>query len=149
MPASFGEVPVGTVVRVVLHGRRTRGWVVGSGAEVPTTLDLKRIKEIVSLGPPPDIVGLCRWAARRYAGRLRPFLLAASAPRIVRSSAGGRREPCRPLAGARPAGGPRADGGPGGGLSSGDAVLRLPPTMPRLDAVLGLLERRRAGAGRR
>ncbi len=130
---------MGTVVRVVLHGRRTRGWVVGTGTAVPEGVDLKAIREIVSLGPPPDIVELCRWAAWRYAGRLRPLLLAASAPRIVRTLPEAAVVP--PLTGAGPREDPGLQAALGEVLSSGDAVLRLPPTMPRLDAVLGLLER--------
>lgn len=145
VPASFGEVKVGTVVRVVLHGRRTRGWVVGTGTAVPDGLDLKAIREIVSLGPPPDIVELCRWAAWRYAGRLRPLLLAASAPRIVRTLPEAAGVP--PLTGAGAREDPGLQAALGEVLSSGDAVLRLPPTMPRLDAVLGLLERCRTAAG--
>jgi len=149
VPASLGEVPVGTVVRVVLHGRRTRGWVVAAAAEAPASLALRAIEDIVSVGPPPDIIGLCRWAAWRYAGRLRPLLLAASAPRIVRSLPRAGRATSPPAAGASS----RQDRGLEAALeqvlSSGDAVLRLPPTMPRLDAVLGLLERRRAGPATR
>jgi primosomal protein N' (replication factor Y) len=165
VPASFGEVKVGTIVRVVLHGRRTRGWVVAAGIAVPEGLELKAVREIVSLGPPPDIVELCRWAAWRYAGRLRPLLLAASAPRIVRSLPA----PTKALAAGLPAQAPPASpmdaltltgaiattAGEDTGLraalrdvlSTGDAVLRLPPAMPRLHAVLGLLEHSRTADG--
>ena len=39
----------------------------------------------MSLGPPPAVVDLSRWAAWRYSGRLRPLLVAASPPRLVRT----------------------------------------------------------------
>jgi primosomal protein N' (replication factor Y) len=85
---------IGSLVRVRLRNRRVRGWVIslisltGSGdpvgADVPARDALRPIDAVVSIGPSPDLVSLARWAAWRYAGRLRPFLLAASPPRLVR-----------------------------------------------------------------
>ena len=80
-----GSIRVGCIVRVVLHGRRVRGWVVAEVTAPPPEIDLRQVSELLSLGPPPAVVELCRWAAWRYSGRLRPLLLAASPPRPVRA----------------------------------------------------------------
>jgi primosomal protein N' (replication factor Y) len=96
VPAALGEVPVGSIVRISLHGRRVRGWVVAAGTPVPPGVKPVPIQKVLSLGPPLDIVELCRWGAWRFAGRLRPFLAAASPPVLVRARAG-------PAAGAQPA----------------------------------------------
>ena len=96
------------------------------------------------MGPPPAIVDLGRWAAWRYAGRLRPLLVAASPPSLVRAlgPASERRPPpagtttClggdttskRALEGEIAAATVQA-------LSGLSAVLRLPPAAPRLAAV--------------
>jgi primosomal protein N' (replication factor Y) len=79
-------VAVGTVVRVPLHGRRVRGWVLDADAEVPAHLDPHDLQEVLavsSAGPPPDVVDLCRWAAWRWAGPMATFLRAASPPNNV------------------------------------------------------------------
>jgi primosomal protein N' (replication factor Y) len=75
----------GTIVRCVLHGRRIKAWV----TEVdPTDAfdqgDLKPIVEVVSLGPEPELIELSQWAAHRWVGRRRAFLVAASAKRVIR-----------------------------------------------------------------
>jgi len=136
VPADLvGRLTVGCVVRVLLHGRRVRGWVVAEATDLAAEIDLRPVSELVSLGPPPAVVELSRWAAWRYAGRLRPLLVAASAPRTVRA--------------LPPRAKPREAGGRSGGaaveseiavaslqaLSLGCAVLRLPPAAPRLSVV--------------
>jgi primosomal protein N' (replication factor Y) (superfamily II helicase) len=152
VPAGMaGTVSVGTIVRVVLHGRRVRGYVVAVGTEVPAGVTPRDIAQVVSLGPPPDVVTLCSWAAWRYAGRRRPFLAAASPPRIVRNlpaRVNGRMP--APSAASAPSA-PSAPSSPSFGravaeaLAAGDAVLRLPPADARLPVVLHVLE---ATAGR-
>ena len=80
---------VGTIVRVPLHGRRVRGWVVDDDVEPET--DLGRIlplAQVVSAGPPEDVVALCEWAAWRYAGPVSALLGAASPPNVVAAGAG-------------------------------------------------------------
>lgn len=75
-------------MRVPLHGRRVRGWVVEDAVE--PELDpagLRPLAKVVSAGPPPDVVDLCRWAAWRYAGPLALLLRSASPPTIVLPSA--------------------------------------------------------------
>ncbi|HKH88245.1 MAG TPA: hypothetical protein VKA05_05450, partial [Acidimicrobiales bacterium] len=154
VPAGLADVPVGTVVRVLLHGRRVRGWVVATGTPPPTEVALRDIIEVVSVGPPSDVVDLCRWGAWRYAGRLRPLLAAASPPAIVRRLPAPGGVAGAGLAGASAhapasagAGGATPAGEPAGSLaeavatalSAGDAVVRLPPAAARLPIVLEVL----------
>src|SRR5436190_2468006 len=79
------DAPVGTRVRVPLHGRRVAGWVVA--ADPPDALDAGRLRELAAVssrGPAADLVELARWASVRWAaGRLRPFLVTASPPTNV------------------------------------------------------------------
>ena len=83
--ALAAQVSVGTIVRVPLHGRRVRGWVTDADVDVPAIdgVRLREIAAVVSAGPPPDLVDLCRWAAWRWAGPSAAFLRAASPPNIV------------------------------------------------------------------
>ena len=78
-----GAVRVGTVVRVPLHGRRVRGWVLDADVVEPEATELREVLAVVGAGPPPAVVDLCRWAAWRWAGPLASFLRAASAPNVV------------------------------------------------------------------
>lgn len=81
--------PVGTVVRVPLHGRRVRGWVVDTDVDAPEVAGerLRPVAAVVSAGPPPEVVDLCRWAAWRWAGPLVTFLRVATAPNVVPAGA--------------------------------------------------------------
>ena len=75
---------VGTIVRVPLHGRRVRGWVVADGVEPEARRsELRPLAKVASAGPPPEVVELCRWAAWRYAGPLPLLLRSASPPNVV------------------------------------------------------------------
>ena len=71
-----------------LHGRRVGGWVVAVGRPDPA-VPVDRLLPVAAwsgVGPPPDVIDLARWAARRWGtDRLRPFLVAASPPRLVRN----------------------------------------------------------------
>lgn len=90
VPTSLAAaVSVGSIVRVELRHRKVRAWVIalsgGAWLEMPPGAGpLKRVVALVSAGPAPEVVDLARWAAWRYAGRLRAFLLAASPDRVVR-----------------------------------------------------------------
>lgn len=81
-------VAVGSLVRVPLHGRRIGGWVVALGEPDPE-LPVEKLVEIAkfsSIGPSADVVELAEWAAQRWgAPRLRPFLVAADPPTMLRS----------------------------------------------------------------
>ena len=85
-------VSVGSIVRVPLHGRRVRGWVVDPDVAVPEAASLRDVLGVVSAGPPADVVDLCRWAAWRWAGPLATFLRAASPPNVVRAGTEPERE---------------------------------------------------------
>ena len=90
------RVAVGSIVRVQLHGRRIAGWVVGLGppeASRPAE-SLSELSKWSSVGPPADLIELATWAAGRWGTtRLRPFLVAASPPRMVAKVGSGRRSP--------------------------------------------------------
>lgn len=128
-------IRVGSIVWVPLQGRKVRGWVVAEGGvDQP---QLRALDAVVSLGPSADVVELCQIGAWRYAGRLRPFLLAASPPRLVHALAPRRRSGNVSL----------LDGTDGQvvwatkeALGDGATVLRIPPSGPRLDAVLAAIE---------
>ncbi len=144
-----------------------RGWVVGAGDGEPLAVPLREVAEVVSVGPEPAVVELARWGAWRYAGRVRPFLVAASPSRRVSAllapaPAPEPASPARPASLARPspprsAASPASPPGPAGAwalplaavarqaLAAKRAVVRLPPLAPRLELVLALL----GEAGRR
>jgi primosomal protein N' (replication factor Y) len=73
---------VGTIVRVPLHGRRVRGWIVAIDVE-PEADTLLPVLAVVSAGPPPDVVDLTAWVAHRWAGPRVAVLRSASAPNLV------------------------------------------------------------------
>jgi primosomal protein N' (replication factor Y) len=151
-----GSVQVGCIVRVVLHGRRVRGWVVAEVASPPPEIDLRQVSELLSLGPPPMVVELCRWAAWRYSGRLRPLLTAASPPRLVRALPPASPPRAWPAGTVEHAGGDATWDGTlereiatatAQALSSRSAVLRLPPAAPRLAVIEAAIEATSAIAG--
>jgi primosomal protein N' (replication factor Y) (superfamily II helicase) len=75
-------VAVGDRVRVALHGRSVRGWVVGT-ADRTDHADLLPLARRLGMGPPEGVVELCRWAAWRWAGPWSRLLATASPPRVV------------------------------------------------------------------
>jgi len=80
VPDRFGDVKVGTIVRVPLNGRRVDAWVVSrlqpsSGGQ---SYDLKEILDVASVGPSASLVELAEWCARRFVGPLRAVLSIAS-----------------------------------------------------------------------
>jgi primosomal protein N' (replication factor Y) len=78
------QLPVGTIVRVALHGRRVRGWVVADDIESDVdTATLRPILAITSAGPPEPVVSLTQWAAHRYCGSQVALLRSASPPNQV------------------------------------------------------------------
>lgn len=111
VPARFdASVEVGSVVRVDLHGRRVRGWVLAEGAGAPG-VEAKPISRFSSMGPAPAVVDLAAWAAWRWAGPRTAFLGTASpatnvtglptAGRVA-ATAGAVSEPWAATAGASP-----------------------------------------------
>ena len=76
------RVEIGDVVRVDLNGRRVRGWVVElDPGDARATAPLVKWS---GRGPDHSLVELADWASVRWAaGRLRPFLVTATAPSNV------------------------------------------------------------------
>lgn len=132
IPADLADRAVrGAVVRIRLHGRSVRGWVVAldppdahHGDEL---LDVTRVN---SHGPSPELIELAEWASVRWAGRLRHFMVAGSPHRDVARLPGSQRtgmvvEPRSPATTAM--------------LRRGGGVLRLPPASDPLPAVLSAI----------
>jgi primosomal protein N' (replication factor Y) len=79
--AGDASLRIGDRVRVPLHGRTVRGWVVGlDGA---THDELKPLARRLGLGPSPEVVELARWGAWRWAGAWCKLLATASPDRVV------------------------------------------------------------------
>jgi primosomal protein N' (replication factor Y) (superfamily II helicase) len=126
-------VRVGTIVRVSLHGRRVRGWVIGGDVEPEADpSQLRPLAKVVSAGPPPAVVALCRWTAWRYAGPLALVLRAASPPNVVPPSV----DPERDTAVFPPVALPA---GLGEGALGERSVVAWPPAADRRELVRGLL----------
>jgi primosomal protein N' (replication factor Y) len=116
------RVRVGAIVRVPLHGRRVRGWVIADGVEPETrAADLLDVVAVVSAGPPRDVVELSAWIAHRWAGPRVAVLRSASAPNNVAPSA----DEDEPLTAPRT-------------TPAAPRVIRVPPLSDRRDAVAGL-----------
>ncbi|HET9729275.1 MAG TPA: hypothetical protein VFR41_07640, partial [Acidimicrobiia bacterium] len=79
--ALAGAVRVGALVRVPLHGRRVRGWVIADDVE-PEAAELLDVLS-ASAGPPADVVVLSEWIASRWAGPRVAVLRSASPPNLV------------------------------------------------------------------
>ena len=76
-------VRVGAIVRVPLHGRRVRGWVVADRVTTETDERLLELLAVASNGPPAEVVALTEWIAWRWRGPRIAVLRAASAPNRV------------------------------------------------------------------
>ena len=79
-----GQVAVGDVVRIELHGRRVGGWIVEVDVDPPAGVVLRPLAKRSGLGPPASLIDLASWAAWRWAGRPASFLKTASPERVVR-----------------------------------------------------------------
>ena len=96
VPASMAdEVRVGTMVRILLHGRRVGGWVVADPVEPPAGVVVQPLAKVSGWGPPAEILDLAEWASWRWAGRTVSVLRTASPDGVVR---GLPRLPARPAA---------------------------------------------------
>jgi primosomal protein N' (replication factor Y) len=133
VPEPFGDqVRVGTVVRIELHGRRVRGWVVADRVEPPAGVTLRPIAKVTGWGPQPDLLELADWAAWRWAGRPASLLRTATADQAV---------PALPTAAARPPSldppvGPETRALARRALEHGGvSVVRLPPAADSLPLV--------------
>lgn len=124
---------VGTIVRIPLHGRRVRGWVVADDVDAGTEAErILPLAKVVSAGPPADVVALCEWAAWRYAGPITALLGAASPPNVVAPD----EEPEREVALYPVAALPEVVAG---ARELRRSVIAWPPAVDRRELVLGLL----------
>ena len=120
IPAELvARVQVGTIVRVPLHGRRVRGWVVELDVDLPAGVDVVAITKVTGAGPSPEMIELCRWASWRWAGRLVSFLRMASPATAVPA--------VRPVAPKAARGVATDDPLIAEAFDGARAVLRLPP----------------------
>ena len=74
---------VGSMVRVVLNGRRTGGWITAVDVDRPEGVEPVPLARLSGLGPDEGLIDLSRWAAWRWAGRPAHFLRTASPSRMV------------------------------------------------------------------
>ncbi len=131
------DLRVGTRVRVPLHGRTVRGWVVDDDVVPPQGVDLLAASAWLGWGPPPTVVTLAEWASWRWAGPASFFLRIASPERIV---------PALPALPALPAPalGPHAGTHPSGLAASpvgpAPTVVRLPPADDLIALVLEVVD---------
>jgi len=128
----LGEIEIGMIVRVDLHGRRIGGWVIEllDESEVPAD-ELKAIAKVTGHGPSEALIELAEWAHVRWAARrIRPFLVAASPKQAVRALPLPHRRAHAP-APSSPATTQL--------LESGGGVLRLPPRSDVLPSVLSAI----------
>ena len=128
------QVRVGTVVRVPLAGRRVGGWVAALGEPDGTVAAdrMKPIAKVTGAGPAPDVVDLARWAAHRWAGRLRAVLSSASPHRAITAIP----PPRWTVPDAPP---PEVVDRLDPLLSAGGGVVRLAPNSDVLDLILQVL----------
>ncbi len=146
------DVRVGTRVRVPLHGRSVRGWIVAEGVGTPDGVDLLPLKSWLGWGPPPSVVDVTAWASWRWAGPQSFFLRVASPATVVRALPVARAfPPASSLATSSPAP-PAVQTGalPSPAWSAeweevwerGEtAMVRLPPAMDLIDLVLAAVNR--------
>lgn len=125
-------VGLGDRVRVDFNHRSVRGWIIDDAIASP---ELKTVKKLLGLGPPPSMLELLRWTSERWYGSWSRFLLSASPKRIVTSL------PSAPsalaLSPALQASALRADPG----------VWQLAPTTDPIGLILGAYETTRDSDG--
>lgn len=131
-----GQVRVGSVVRVELHGRRVGGWVVADGVEPPPGLNLLPLAKVTGWGPPPELIELASWAAWRWAGRPASFLGTATADRAVTRLPTAAARPPEASVPGLPEVQAAARDAVGSVTGGGVATLRLPPTVDMLPVVV-------------
>jgi primosomal protein N' (replication factor Y) (superfamily II helicase) len=133
------QVRVGTMVRVVLHGRRVGGWVVAGDVAPGPGITLRPLASVRGWGPSSELIELAGWAAHRWAGRRASLLRTASPERAVRQLPSAVLTPRRPALAPDDAGAALVDEV----LSRGDAraVVRLPPAAAWLGPALAVVRR--------
>lgn len=126
------DLHLGAMVRIELHGRRVGGWVTEVDPDPQPGVTLRPLAKLSGVGPTPEVLDLCRWAAWRWAGALAPFLRTASPPRMLRRLPSAR--PSRPVAAP-------ADPLVTEAFSGSGAIVRVAPLGDRWPFVLGAVAR--------
>ncbi len=139
VPTRWSEdVRVGTRVRVPLHGRTVRGWVVETDGSTLDGVEVLPLKSWLGWGPPADLVEVAEWASWRWAGPVPFFLHAASPPVVVRAL------PEPPALGTAAVSRARDEASrrvwDGALTQPGATVVRLPPATDLIDLVLSVVE---------
>jgi len=139
VPARWTEdVRVGTRVRVPLHGRTVRGWVVETDVSTLDGVEVLPLKSWLGWGPPADLVEVAEWASWRWAGPVSFFLHAASPPVVARALP---EPPALDTAAVSRSGGEASRRVWDGALTQpGATVVRLPPATDLIDLVLSVVE---------
>lgn len=143
VPEQWGDLPLGSRVRIRLGPRRVGGWVVATDVTSPPEIELKPLAKRSGLGPAPELLELSSWAARRWAGRRAALLKTASPPRIV-DRISPRPPPPQPSqadqlpsGSARQVPSPAVAQVPGRSAFDGEgSTLRLPPAADRWPVIL-------------
>ncbi len=149
-PQMAGRIDVGSEVRIVLHGRKVRAWVVEVGVTPPPGVVLRPLSAARGIGPPPAVLDLAPWAAWRWAGSVTTFLRTASSSTVVRelpglaltNPAGGVVPAGSAPGGVTPVGSAASERSPSGGidiaaaLGGGTTVVRLGPAADPTDLVM-------------
>jgi primosomal protein N' (replication factor Y) len=129
-----GPLEPGSRVRVPLHGRSVRGWVLGPGESPAEPVELKPLRSSLGVGPPEEVVALARWAAWRWYSHPARFLATGSPATIVR------RLPARPApSGLEVPAGSLGQLGRTRALQPEHGVLRLAPAIDPFELVVGFL----------
>ncbi len=76
VPVDFDHLEIGIIVNITIHNRKARGWIIGK--KLRSERQVLPLTSLYSIGPNQDTVELCRWAAFRYGGPIRSFLVAGS-----------------------------------------------------------------------
>jgi primosomal protein N' (replication factor Y) len=128
------DLEIGAVVRVPLHGRRVKGWVVDRDVVPPAALRLNRIAKVSGHGPAPDVVALTAWGAWRWAGRRTALLRSGSPAGVVASL-----PPARSWQVGRTGPHPTTAELAREARAAGEAVVRLPPAADPVALISGVL----------
>ena len=124
-------------MRIPLHGRRIRGWVVERAQHPETDRPLQALAAVTGWGPSGDLIELAEWAAWRWAGPQASLLRTASPVRAVRglpATALGP-EPVGSLAGREGTGRSAASDA----LAQAPATVRLAPAHDPLSIVVEIV----------
>lgn len=86
IPDSLTElITIGVEVLVPLRSRVVKGWVTAVKTRDNYDLELYPIRKFRSLGPPENVVELCRWSAWRWVGPMSYFLKIAAPETVVKN----------------------------------------------------------------